>query len=143
MRSSSPGPTAHHKGHSPTGRRRAAAAARPAGDAASGPRAVYNRPADAAARPGEPSASADSRNLSAITPLAMLRGPDGSALFLADLRRHVLRGICIYFLRDPDAAAAAAAAAAAGEGAAARESFQEIVARITCGEITAPVRPPS
>ena len=146
LRSTSPRPAGNGKSQSPVGRRRPALPARAPADAPPGQRAVYNRPQEATAprAPGDASAaravaSAASRTLSARTPPAVARGPDGAVLFLADLRRHVLRGSCIYFLRDPDAAPAPAAGDAPP-----RESFQSLVARVTCGEIAAPVpaRPP-
>ena len=142
-RSSSP-EAPRRKADSPN--RRLPAPPRVVADVPPGGRAVYRAP-EVLPRPGvaDPAsaARAASRGHSAATPIALVRGPAGEALFLADLRRHVLRGSCIYFLREAEPAPYPSSAGPSPGG---TPAFQSLVGRITCGEITAPVsrrrRPP-
>jgi hypothetical protein len=139
-RSASESPSRRQKNHSPNARRRASVVR---GDlSAAAMRVVYSQPSsEDGPLPG--------RSAAPQTPSASARGAGGAELFLADPRRHVLRGTCIYFLRAGAAAGPPSPAADAGNargpsaGGAAAESqrvaFSSLVGRITCGDITAPV----
>jgi hypothetical protein len=138
-RSASPNPR-HNKGPSPNGRRRISPIRGEPPPAA--PRVVYSQSSqEDGPLPGHSAAP--------HTPSASVRGAGGAELFLADPRRHVLRGTCIYFLRagggaGPPSPSGASRGPSGGSLAAAetqRAAFSSLVGRITCGDIAAPVAP--
>jgi hypothetical protein len=143
-RSASPNPR-RNKGQSPNGRRRVSPVR---GEPSLPPQSLRAYAQSPHSDDPEPPSG-----LSAAphTPSRSVRGAGGAELFLADPRRHVLRGTCIYFLRAGGGGAPPASASASrgpsGGGRAAAESqraaFSSLVGRITCGDITAPVSRPA